>query len=297
MDETSNAKLILRFDVESAFALRQESESKRNWCKWIKETLDALFLISKILNRHKVPATFFIVGLLLEKAGSDIASILCNEENYDIQSHTYSHMEIWKSDQKVSMTKFRDELSKTSSLIQKYFGYEPIGFCAPGNFYQGLRGRHEQLATLWEEGYRFIGTDGQGLKHGFWPAPFTQPYWYTDDGFSDLLELPLTGWHCNMLFNTGGQNNRWRPGPGIPDGTILEKLPRTVEQGFEVRKKEFEYAISNNLIYAPCMHPWSICRFDPELNHLDRLIVMAKHKDITIMNCIQLYENITTVPL
>ena len=93
-----------------------------------------------------------------------------------------------------------------------------------------------------------------------------------------------------MLFNTGHQNDNWQPAPGLPDGSILETLPVTVEEGFRARKKEFEYAIENELIYAPAMHPWSVYRFDPELKHLEWLIEMAKDQNVRTANCMQLYE-------
>ncbi len=280
--------LILRFDVESAYALRQEPPTEANWRKWVDETLAAVSSICTVLNRQHVPATFFVVGLLLEHAGKDLASLLRGDPMFDVESHGYSHMYV-KPDN-ASMDDFRGELSKTSALILSYFGRAPIGFCAPGNFYRGLRGRGRQLAVLWEQGYRFVGSDGQSARGFPFPAPFTQPYWYDDDGFPDLLEVPLTGWHCNALFNSGHQISHWQPAPGFPDGSILDKLPTTVEEGFQVRKKELEYAIENDLIYAPAMHPWSVYRFDPELGHLEWLIALAKDRGVRIANCMQLYE-------
>ena len=122
------------------------------------------------------------------------------------------------------------------------------------------------------------------------PAPFTQPYWYVDDGFLDLLEELVIGWHCNMLFNTGGQSDGFKPQVGFPDGTILEKTPETVEEGFAARAREFQYAIANELVYAPAYHPWSIYRFDPEMEHLDGLIEMAKANGVPVLNCSGLYE-------
>ena len=213
---------ILRFDVESAYALNPSLESEENWPVWLDETLASLTQIT---------------------------------------------------------------------LILKYFGERPIGFCAPGNFYRGFQGHPKQLGILWEQGYKFVGSDGVGPPGRRWPSPFTQPYWHAKDGFPDLLEEPVTGWPCNMLFNSGGQIDDWKPAPGFPDGTIMEKLPATLEEGLVARKKELEYAINNNLVYAPAMHPWSVYRFDPKLEHLDLLIEIAKEKNVPIMNCRGLYES------
>jgi hypothetical protein len=195
-----------------------------------------------------------------------------------------------RSDESVSLDELREELSRTERLIEDTFGHRPIGFCAPGNFYRGLQGKRGQLGVLSERGYRFIGTDGQDERGLPFPAPFTQPYWYEKDGYPELLELPITGWHCNMLFNSGRQNDGWRPAPGFPDGSLLEKLPATVEEGFAARARELAYAVDRGLVYAPAMHPWSVYRFDAQLEHLDRLIQMAMGKGVRIVDCVRLYE-------
>ena len=281
--------LILRFDLESAYALRPVPETDDNWQRWIDEAVASVSQIVAVLARHNVPATFFVVGRVLEKGGDRLAAVLKSHPLVDIESHSYSHMVI-KSEEDSVADQFRQELRKTSDLIETHFGTRPIGFCAPGNFHRGLRGCRKPLQVLWEEGYRFVGSDGSGPPDQPMPAPFTQPYWYADDGFPGLLEEPITGWHCNLLFNTGGQSDPWTPVPGWPDGPMLEKAPITVDEGFEVRRQEFQYAIDNGLVYAPAYHPWSIYRFDPGMAHLGKLIDMAKASGIPILNCKQLYE-------
>lgn len=279
--------LVLRFDTESAFVLRKEEPTEANWKKWLIEMLQAVDTITRLLLKHEAPATFAVVGLLLDKAGPELSGLLKRSPLFDVQSHSYTHMGICRADTDVSV-EFEEELRMTAALIEEHFGRTPVGFVAPGNFHKGIQGQKRLLEVLRRNGYRFIGTDGQGEKRLPHPAPLTQPYWYEDDGFPDLLELPLNGWHCNMLFNTGGQNPNWEPAPGFPDGGILERLPRTPEEGFTVRKREFQYAIDRDLVYSPCMHPWSICRFDPELRHLEMLIEMARENDVPVVNAVQL---------
>ncbi len=64
------------------------------------------------------------------------------------------------------------------------------------------------------------------------PALLTRPYWYLQDGLLGLLEVPATGWHCDLLFNTGHQSDGWKLGLGFVNGTILGELPTTVKEGF-----------------------------------------------------------------
>lgn len=280
--------LELRFDVESAYALEEEPPSERNWAKWTDETLNSVTQICSLLERQQIPASFFIVGLLLERIGGELSSLLKENPLFDVDSHTYSHMHIKEDDPQV-IEQFQRELEMTSDLLEQHFGVRPLGFCAPGNFYQGLRGCRKHLEILWDHGIRYVGSDGWGPADHPIPAPFNQPYWYSEEGFPDLLEVPINGWHCNMLFNTGRQNDDWQPAVGFPDGTLLETLPVTIEEGYQVRAREFEYALDRQMIYAPAYHPWSVCRFDPQLQHLERLIKLAKKRNLPVVNCRQVY--------
>jgi peptidoglycan/xylan/chitin deacetylase (PgdA/CDA1 family) len=281
---------ILRFDLESAYALGGRPETEENWQTWIDEVVASVSSIVGVLKDHDAPATFFIVGKVLEHGGDRLAPILTSHPGIDIQSHSYSHLYIKSGAPEMPET-LRGELGRTADLIERHFGARPIGFCAPGNFYQGLQGCKPLLKVLWDEGYRFIGTDGEGPPERPMPAAMTQPYWYAADGFPDLLEVPVTGWHCNMLFNTGGQSDNFQPQVGFPDGSILEAIPRTIDEGFAARAHEFQYAIDHGLVYAPAYHPWSIYRFDPEMVHLGWLIEMARANDVPVRNCRQLYQH------
>ena len=149
---------ILTFDVESAYALNPNLESDTNWNTWLEETLASVTQITQLLKKHEVPATFFIVGKVIERAGQDLSNLLDDSFLFDIGSHTYSHMEILSVHTK-TQNKFKNELIKTSKLIRKHFDKEPLGFCAPGGFFKGLRGYPEQLRQLRilsEQGHRFV---------------------------------------------------------------------------------------------------------------------------------------------
>ena len=130
---------VLRFDVESAYALHPSMESDENWQIWLEETLASVEQITRVLKRYDAPATFCIVGKVLERAGDDLADLLKDNPMFDIASHTYSHMGI-SSDTPVVLRQFSAELEQTSDLIARYFGAGPIGFCAPRWFLQGATG-------------------------------------------------------------------------------------------------------------------------------------------------------------
>ena len=94
----------------------------------------------------------FIVGKVIERAGQDLSNLLNDSFLFDIGSHTYSHMEILSAHSETK-NKFKNELIKTSKLILKHFDKEPLGFCAPGGFYKGLRGYPCSLRILSCSGY------------------------------------------------------------------------------------------------------------------------------------------------
>jgi peptidoglycan/xylan/chitin deacetylase (PgdA/CDA1 family) len=171
------ATLVLHFDVESAAALyATQDRTEARWAEWIEESLAAVASVCRVINDLAARASFFIVGELLNRAGRRYAELLAGNERFDIGNHTFSHMYIPGADCEV----FREELQKTTDLIERHFGFIPSGFTAPGCFCRGLQGRPAQLKVLWDAGYRHITTDGQpGPEAGpNSPAPFTQPYSY-----------------------------------------------------------------------------------------------------------------------
>ena len=172
-------------------------------------------------------------------------------------------------------------MKQTKKLIEKFFGVEAIGVAAPGGYYKGLQGHPDRLKILLDSGIGFLASDGEGPPEAIMPAPFTQPYWYEEEGFPKLLEMPGTGWHCTYLLRTIGGSQYWNKA-GFPTGEILEELPKTVDEQILVRQKEFQYAIDNDLLYSPALHPWSIYRFDKKLRCLRFLIQMAKDNSVPI---------------
>ncbi len=268
--------LLLGFDTESDIAAGNETDVDES----IKESLSAVSVITTILDEYQAPATFFILGRLLHCTGDEYQKLLAQQKNFDIQSHTYSHASL-KPPGGLSLPELDDEVKQTKELIQKFFGVEAMGLRAPGNYYRGLQGYPDRLKIMWDNGIRFLGSDGEGPPEAHFPAPFTQPYWYKKEGFPNLLELPITGFHCTYLLQTIGDQH-WKDKVGFPTGEILEELPKTVDEQISVRQKEFQYAIDNDLLYSPGLHPWSIYRFDKKLRCLRSVIEMAKDNSVPI---------------
>jgi len=267
---------LLGFDTESGRPGDTEVDVEER----VRESLSAVDVIVSILDEYQAPATFFILGWLLDYAGDEYAKRLGQRDNFDIQSHTYSHGSLKPGG--LSLEELDDEVKQTKELIRKLFNVESIGVRGPGGYYRGMQGHPDRLKILWDNGARFIGTDSAGPPGAVMPAPFAQPYWYEKEGFPELLELPATGFHCTYLLRTIGDPLGWKNMVGFATGEILKELPNNPDEQIAVRQKEFQYAIDNDLVYSPALHPWSIYRFDNELRCLRCLIQMARDNNVPI---------------
>lgn len=85
--------------------------------------------ILSILRKHKVKATFFVVGKMAEKC-PDIVR-LQYEEGHEIANHTYNHFDLTK----LPPDKVHQEWKKCNDVIESILGFKP-DFCRPpgGNY-------------------------------------------------------------------------------------------------------------------------------------------------------------------
>jgi peptidoglycan-N-acetylglucosamine deacetylase len=96
--------------------------------------------ILEILDRHKVPATFFQCGMNVERLPGVARSVA--QAGHEIGNHTYNHpMLCFRSSQYME-----DELSRTQDLIGSHTGVRPVWFRAPfGVRWFGLSGPLRKL--------------------------------------------------------------------------------------------------------------------------------------------------------
>ena len=72
-----------------------------------------------------VKATFFVLGLAVEKAPQVVSSIA--DAGHEVQSHGYGHMQVFK----LSEEQFRQDLIRAKKMLEDRTGREIIGFRAP----------------------------------------------------------------------------------------------------------------------------------------------------------------------
>lgn len=271
--------MLLGYDVESS-----DPEITRPFLNRARE----------LHNRLGVPATLFIVGQTLEQSISQFQEISA-DPLFDFQQHTYSH-KLLKSlhidDGKtirvvrgVGPDEAREEVRKTVRILKERLGVDCIGLTGPWTYYRGLRDRPDLLEMLWEEGIRFIRTDGRNEKDWHPVAMDVQPYWYDQFKFwppsgrpepsptspPPLLEIPTHGWHdCVIRAEVLG----WQDLDGWTDSVV----------------PYIDRAASGDLVFSQCQHDWSSTREDPQMRATDRLLRYALDSGLSVMTCKQFYE-------
>ncbi|UCH35572.1 MAG: polysaccharide deacetylase family protein [Armatimonadota bacterium] len=237
----------------------------------VEYSLRALASVVKVHRRMAIPATLCICGQLLDRAGPRYAELL-RDDLFDIHSHTYTHMRLKRSNDcepPVDLARARDELERTAALLEKHLGVTNPGLRTPGGFYRGLRGATDLLALLDELGVPFVSSDARGPMETI-PSPLTEPYWYDEDGFPGLLELPAQDWHENVLKGHSPVPCTWPP--ILPWG-YPSQAPKTPEEEFEVYRKSLHGVVEMDLTYySPPMHPWSVYRFNPEARTVELIL-------------------------
>ncbi len=81
--------------------------------------------ILSLLSSHGVKATFFVLGSVAEKEPGLVPMIA--ERGHEIASHGYSHELV----DDLGPVRFRDEVKRTSEVLERQSGKRPIGFRAP----------------------------------------------------------------------------------------------------------------------------------------------------------------------
>ena len=82
-------------------------------------------LLLDILRKHKVRATFFVLGLFAERLPDVVAEIAA--DGHEIGSHGYSHKPVFG----IGPEAFADELSRSVALLEEISGQRIAGYRAP----------------------------------------------------------------------------------------------------------------------------------------------------------------------
>ena len=231
--------------------------------------LDAVRRIVQVHRELAMPATFFLVGRVLE-ADADEYRDLLGDGLFEAASHTWSHRTLIDHPfcgPAAPDDAVREEVLRGKEAVERVFGRDCVGLRPGCGFTDGLRGRPKILGWVAEAGYRYTSSQLWGPDYSM-PAPLDQqPFTYAEEGFPDLWELPGHGWQDNVLKDHTGWGPRrlvlWPPvwPEGVPPGFV-----RTVREEVEVNAVFLQAAIRRKATFVSLIwHPWSLRRFDPDM--------------------------------
>jgi len=226
----------------------------------------------------RVPCTAFLLGQTLIE-NTEIFKKLLDEPLWDIEQHTFSHVplravrpayELHKSVEGESLENIQEDIGKANAVLEDILGVQCKGLCTPKGHFQGLKGRKDILEILAANGLQFVRSYGRN-EQDWQPVPFEiQPFWYEEEGFPEILEIPGQGWQDTIWRRTYGWKNRRH---------FLEYL-----------KESADYVIQHRLAWSCGFHDWSCVREDPELNILSEFFEYVLERGATFLSHLDFFE-------
>lgn len=245
------------------------------------DCLAACAAIRAAHERHGVPGTFFIVGKRLEEEGRGYRDLLGDVPDFEIASHTYSHIILrdhpFCGKTPDNATRQR-EIVLGKEWVEQTFQRPCVGLRPGCGFHNALRGDPWLLDTVVNAGFGYVSSLLWGPETTL-PALLVPPFTYAEDGHPELWELPGHGWHENLLkaHNLTVEVKRilaW-PSP-MPEAIRLTPI-RTPEEEFAMNRLFIDRAVEMGLPYVSLIwHPWSLARFDPAMRMLDLTFAYIK---------------------
>jgi peptidoglycan/xylan/chitin deacetylase (PgdA/CDA1 family) len=249
--------------------------------------------VAEVHKRRNLPATFFIVGRCLQEHGRELRGIL-DDPLFDIQSHTFSHALLKDSGVHgagAALDHASAEISKSLGVIRDVFGRECVGMRTPCGFSGGLRGKGGLLRHIRSEGLRYVSSDARGPGDSL-PSPLKLPYTYAEDGFPDIREIPIHGWHDNVLKGYF-PNVAIVVYPPLEPWHLPSRPPETPEEDAAQHLLWVDKAAERDLPFISlAFHPWSLIRFDPRVRELDLIFDGLAERDIEVVTATQAYQNL-----
>jgi peptidoglycan/xylan/chitin deacetylase (PgdA/CDA1 family) len=233
-------------------------------------TAKALDIIRRNHEEHAVPGTLFVCGRTLVH-NVEVLEPFVDHPLFDIEQHTYSHTLLkddhWKGGTFLASppVAIEQEVRQTSEALHRLLGVECIGLRTPHGYHLGLTDRPEMLTVLDGCGIRFVSSWARNAA-GVNPTPLSvQPFWYAEQGFPDLLEIPFQHWL---------------------DGTWFEEFG--IDRGVEfaaVLGEAIDEIVRDDLVYGACFHDWAQLRYrEPETGWVRALMHHAQANGVETLS-------------
>ncbi len=285
--------LLLSFDVERIPGVNPPDDFSRRLLGYVvAEDLTRPFLeaLAQVLHNEDAPATLFVAGMNLEHF-ADAFEPLAADEHFDLQQHAYSHQPFKciaeERDDKARTRVLRlplppqgvfEDIIRAEAIFRRVLGRRPIGITAPFAYWRGLADAPSVLEILSDLGYRFVRSYGRTATD-YQPLPVeqAQPFTYDLQGFPELMEIPITGWH-DVGFKT---RFGWTEPHKFAD-YVCSELDRLA---------------GTDLVWSLLQHDWSSVQYDEDLTVTRRIIRHARDAGWTLLSHADFYaQHLGSVP-
>jgi peptidoglycan/xylan/chitin deacetylase (PgdA/CDA1 family) len=250
--------------------------------------------LAALHREYKRPATFFMVGRCLEAHGPALRKFL-DDELFDLQSHTYSH-KVFRNIAGASTTAdvdVRREVSEGMRWVTGIFGRPCIGLRTGCGYDGGMKGLPQVLSVCAEAGLSYVSSDLRGPGDTL-PSPLKRPYTYAEQGFPKLWELPVHGWHDNVL-----KGYCPRVGlvayPPAEDWHLPPRAPKTPADHAAHHLLWVDRAREAGLPFVSiAFHPWSVFKYDPTLQELRLIFQGLAERGIPVTTCTAAWKKLSS---
>lgn len=251
--------------------------------KWVGEPLahdTAERFLERVLAVHRqlgVKATLFVVGCNIARLRPQLEA--CLESGlFEIAQHTQDHFPlktvVEESQDNVYLPavpaeRLEPQLSQPVEALKSHLGVQCRGVTAPYSYYRGLADRPDILAMVARLGMSYVRSYGRN-HHDYFPLGWdVQPFWYSRQGFPELLEIPMQGWIDAQWRREHG----WRNWPAY----------------HEYLKGQIEQVAFGGYCWSHCQHDWTSLLYDDSLSWTKKFLAAAAER-LEVLTHFEFYQ-------
>lgn len=227
-------------DLEDYYQVNHIGIDFDQWQRFKSRVSLGALKILALMRKHRIRATFFVVGYIAEKQPALIQKIV--EEGHEIACHTYTHRLLHEHDAK----SFKAELKRTLDVLRNCSAGQPVvGFRAPS--WSLVADTFWALDVLRDEGITYDSSmlpwGGVAYFKGIPRTPFVP--WRLPNGMMEIPASMLEIGRVRIPFSLAG---------------VFRLLPFAVSSRMIKR-----FHRVNNAPVVMNIHPWELDENQPRL--------------------------------
>ena len=231
-------------------------------------------------GEHEAPCTLYVTGDTVRTHRGELRA-LAADPLFDLQMTLTRPLKtvcqvaegqttVWLG---ATLEQTEEEIRAAKGLLREQIGVECIGISDPLGCYRGLQDRPDVLEVLDAHGVRFCRTYARNATD-WQPVDFSvEPFWYTHQGFAEILEFPAQGWRDAILRPIYG----WGELAGYRE-YVMADLEETARREGQV--------------WSYWAHDWSAIKEDPSLSVIGDLVTQARRMGVELRTQEQAYQRL-----